>query len=181
MLIWVRTCCVPVEFTPGWRVEFLCFGLSRTVIVSFDAWPMAFLIYRKSDTLAENLLTIARFFGCRCFCFFCILPHVQKVTLCGSCWLVCRWSCTETERARDRVFALMDMLSMKIKRAEWPPRQGESGRGEWGMKRCPHRYSLLNHLIWQPGTKLHRVFVCENGAGAKSKEVEQRRSGEHFH
>lgn len=45
---------------------------------------MAFLIYRKSDTLAENLLTIARFFlDAVVSVFFCILPHVEKVTLCG--------------------------------------------------------------------------------------------------
>lgn len=50
-----------------------------------------------------------------------------------SCRRVCRWNLTETERAGDRVFTLMDMLSMKIKRAEWPPRRGrvEELNEEW--------------------------------------------------
>lgn len=179
----MRTCCVSVEFTPGWRVEFLCFGLSRTVIVPF--WCVTnglFNLQKIRHSHGEFAYNSSFFLDAVVSVFFFAFCFTLKRSRCVvSCRWVCRWSCTETERARDRVFALMDMLSMKIKRAEWPPRQGESGRGEWGMKRCPHRYSLLNHLIWQPGTKLHRVFVCENGAGAKSKEVEQRWSGEHFH
>lgn len=80
---------------------------------------MAFLIYRKSDTLAQNLLTIARFFWMPLFLvFFAYCLTLKRSRCVVSCRLVCRWSCTETERARDRVFALMDMLSMKIKRAE---------------------------------------------------------------
>lgn len=128
---------------------------------------MAFLIDRKSDAHGEFAYN-SPFFWMPCFFALCL---ALKRSRCVVSWRrVCRWNCRETERAGDRVFTLMDMLSMKIKRAEWPPRQGESGRAEWGMKRCPHRYSLLHHLIWQPGTKRHRFLSVKTGPQQKPKK-----------